>query len=277
MNGPGPPFFGSPSLTECAGSRFVRRCKDFEPRLTAALFARWPNRVSEVVAHDEAGARLLLQDAGTPVRCLGNPPELWLRVLPSYAELQRGETVHVGDHLAHGVPDLRLGVLPARYDDLLGRRDLPLQRNEIDQLRRFEKQFGEWCHELASRGVPETIQHDDLHMGNAFVREDRLRVLDWGDASVGHPFTSLVVTFRFLEEANGLPLSDPWFVRLRDAYLEPWGPDLVGTFDLAMRIGMFAHCCAWARQRQALPNDARPEFDKGFRVVLRRALRRTLQ
>ena len=35
---------------------------------------------------------------------------------------------------------------------------------------------------------------------------------------------------RFLEQVNGLPPSDPWFTRLRDAYLEPWGSGLTDTF-----------------------------------------------
>src|SRR5207249_3719648 len=39
----------------------------FEPRLTAELFARWPDRMPEVLAHDEERAWLLLADAGTPM------------------------------------------------------------------------------------------------------------------------------------------------------------------------------------------------------------------
>lgn len=92
--------------------------------------------------------------------------------------------------------------------------------------------------------MPETIQHDDLHMANLSVRDSRPRPLDWGDASIAHPFASLVVTFRFLEEFTGLSQTDPWFARLRDAYLEPRGSNLDGTFRLAMRIGMFAHAFA---------------------------------
>ena len=36
----------------------------FEPRLTACLFARWPDRVAEVLGHDEERAWLLLADGG---------------------------------------------------------------------------------------------------------------------------------------------------------------------------------------------------------------------
>jgi hypothetical protein len=35
----------------------------FEPRLTAELFARYPDRVAEVLGYDEERARLLLGDA----------------------------------------------------------------------------------------------------------------------------------------------------------------------------------------------------------------------
>jgi hypothetical protein len=50
----------------------------FEPRLTAELFARWPDRVTEVLGHDEERGWLLLADAGTPIREFGNPPAAWL-------------------------------------------------------------------------------------------------------------------------------------------------------------------------------------------------------
>jgi hypothetical protein len=243
----------------------------FEPRLTAELSARWPDRVSEVLAYDEERAWLLLADAGTPIGAFGNPPEAWLEVLPLYAELQRGEAAHAHEHLAHHVPDLRVSTLPARYEDLV-QRDLPLEREEVQRLREFAPRFGELCGELAAHGVPETIQHDDLHMANVYAQGGRLRLLDWGDASISHPFASLVVTFRFLEEVTKLPPADPWFARLRDAYLEPWDGELAAAFPLAFRVGTFAHVFAWTRQRDHLPEEERREFDRWFSVVLRRAI-----
>jgi Phosphotransferase enzyme family len=246
----------------------------FEPRLSRELFARWPDRVAEVLGQDEGRAWLLLADAGTPVGAFGNPPEAWLTVLPLYAELQRGEAERANDHLAHGVPDLRVETLPARFEELL-QLALPLDRDEIEGLKRFAPRFAELCVELAAGGVPKTIQHDDLHMANLYAAGDRLRVLDWGDSSISHPYASLVVTFRFLEQTNKLPPVDPWFARLRDAYLEPWGSGLADVFPLAIRVGAFAHTFAWARQRDHLPKEALPDFDRGFSNVLRRALAET--
>jgi hypothetical protein len=259
-----------PLATGVAWFKACSPVQAFEPRLTAALFARWPDRVVEVVAHDEQRAWLLLADAGTPIGYYRNPPETWLAALPGYAELQRGEAAYTPEHLTHNVPDLRVARLPARYDDML-RHDLPLESDEVGRLRQFATRFAALCAELAAHEVPETIQHDDLHGANIYSQGEALRLLDWGDASISHPFASLVVTFRFLEKSNKLPPGDPWFARLRDAYLEPWGRGLATAFDLAIRVGTFAHAIAWTRQRDALP-EARADFDSEFQVVLRRAV-----
>ncbi len=246
----------------------------FEPRLTAELYARWPDRVTEVLAVDEARRWLLLGDAGIAVRELGNPPEAWLEALPMYAELQEGETACAVDHIGHGVPDLRMAALPAGYQRLL-EAELPLARKDVNRLRDHAPRFAEHCAALAELGIQESIQHDDLHMANLYSDSGKLRILDWVDSSIAHPFFSLLVTFRFLEEFNHLAPDDPWFRRLRDAYLEPWGSGLEETFEIATRVGWFAHAIAWTRQRDALRAETRSDFDRGFAVVLRRAIAQT--
>jgi Ser/Thr protein kinase RdoA (MazF antagonist) len=150
--------------------------------------------------------------------------------------------------------------------------DAPLSRDDIERLRVFEPTFVRLCADLADRGIGPSIQHDDLHHNNLYLHDGRPQILDWGDSSVAHPFASLVVTFRFLEQVSGLSPYDGWFARLRDAYLEPWGRDLTETFDLAMRIGRFAHAIAWIRQRDHLAPSARMHFDTDYTVVLRRAV-----
>jgi hypothetical protein len=141
----------------------------FEPRLTAGLSTRWPDRVAEVLGHDEERAWLLLADAGTPIGAFGNPPEAWLAALPRYAELQRGETGRAHEHLAHGVPDLRVATLPTRYEDLLGAtfRWRATRSTGCGASPRASPQL---CAELAAHGVPETLQHDDLHHANVYAQ-----------------------------------------------------------------------------------------------------------
>jgi hypothetical protein len=101
----------------CGGSVWFKACaavQAYEPRLTGELFARWPDRVGEVLAYDARRAWFLLADAGVPIEAVGNPPQAWLEALPLYAELQQGEAAHAAEHITHGVPSLPLSALPAR-------------------------------------------------------------------------------------------------------------------------------------------------------------------
>ena len=235
----------------------------FEPWLTVALASRWQDRLPEVIASNEEQAWLLLADAGTPLMAFGDQLDAWLAILPRYAELQRGEAAHVAEHLAGGVPDRRLEALPEQYEGLVA-RDLPLEPEELAALRAFGPAFAGLCSELGTRGIPPSIQHDDLHAANVYARDGRLAVLDWGDACISHPFFSLVATLH--NEARRVP-----FTRLRDAYLEPWGAD-PDTFELALRIGWFAYAIAWLRQYDHLERDEdRADFAREFAKVLRLA------
>jgi hypothetical protein len=243
----------------------------FEVPLTSGLALR-SDVVTEVIAADADRRWLLMRDAGVRLADLGNPPERWLQVLPAYAELQIGERERVAEHLARGVPDLRLERLPSRYEDLL-RAELPVDDEVRAALAAYRPRVVRSCGELADAGIGASVQHDDLHMNNVYVKDGRLRILDWGDASIAHPFFSLFETFRFLVEINGLAPDDPWFSRLRDAYLEPWGGVHRETFALALRIGGLARCIAWLDQREVLPNEERRTFDEGFRGLLELAIR----
>jgi hypothetical protein len=244
----------------------------FEVPLTASLSARWPTTVTEVLAHDLDRRWLLMEDAGEPLRALGNPPERWLDVLPAYAMLQIGEMDHADEHLDVGVPELRLARLPDRYEELLA-AELPLVPSESAAIAAFAQRFSELCAELEGHGIGATVQHDDLHLNNVYVKDGTLRVLDWGDASISHPFFSLFETFRFLTEVNRLSPGDPWFGRLRDAYLGPWGRGHVEAFELALRAAGFARAIAGLDQRDALPAKDRPEFDGWLAMILRFAFR----
>lgn len=226
-----------PTATGMAWMKACAPVQRFEPRLTAALARRWPDRLPEVLAHDPERAWLLLADAGMPLGTGGHPAP-WLDVLPAYAELQRGETAHVGEHLANGVPDRRLGRFPALYEAML-EHELPLAAPELHRLHAFKPQLADICAELAAAGIPETTQHDDLHGNNVYRSADALRILDWGDSCISHPFLTFRVTFVHLF----LAADDPWREPLRDAYLKPWGnpSDLHRPFELAQRLAPFAH------------------------------------
>jgi hypothetical protein len=97
--------------------------------------------------------------------------------------------------------------------------------------------------ELASFGIPETIQHDDLHDGQVFLSDGRYLLFDWGDACLSHPFFTLSVTLEGmlawgLEDVEDSVDTTPF----RDAYLEPFvrdfgDRDLQRAAAIALRLG----------------------------------------
>ena len=90
--------------------------------------------------------------------------------------------------LAAGVPDLRLHTLADGYAELVQRIEVePRFRDAVGRVR-------DLVDELASYAVVETLQHDDLHDGQVFVKDGRNLILDWGDAVVSHPFFTMSVT-----------------------------------------------------------------------------------
>jgi len=162
----------------------------YEAAVSSAL-ARWrPADVGVVLDADERRGWLLLDDAGAKLRdILAQRRDLthWKRVLPRYAELQLATARHVPELLGLGVPDRRSSVLADRYEQLLDERG-PLRIGLLEglsrantlRLRGLVPRVREWCEELGGT-IPDTIQHDDLHDGQVFLRDgayELRRVLD---------------------------------------------------------------------------------------------------
>jgi hypothetical protein len=230
----------------------------FEAALTARLAELQPQRVTEVVDVDVERGWFLMQDAGTRLRELVETPQdlhHWERLLPEYAQLQIEVAPHAPEFLAVGVPDERLAVLPDLLRELLAGRPHGLIDDEHRRAVAAVPRFEEMCRALTEDGLPETIQHDDLHDGQAFVRDGRYLVFDWGDSCVSHPFHSLTVTLRSVAWRLDLPPGGAELRRLRDAYLEPFGrgPEIA---DLAYRTGTVARAIAWQR----MVSGREPEF-----------------
>jgi len=222
---------------------------EFEPALTVRLFELAPDRVTPVVDADLDRAWMLMRDAGTRLRELVlTPSDLrhWELALPRYAELQLTATPIAEELLALGVPDARLAVLPEQLRAVLAEpvRGMPVAEQEraLEALPEFEA----LCRELAAYGIAETIQHDDLHDGQVFVRNGRYVFFDWGDSCISHPFHSLTVNLRAAAAKLDLEPGGPEVRRLRDAYLEPFG-GLGEAADLAYRTGTVGRALAWDR------------------------------
>jgi phosphotransferase family enzyme len=242
----------------------------FEPELTEILAAEFPDRVTELVAIDAERGWMLMRDAGTRLReLLESPDDLrrWEDILPRYAEVQIGLAPRADELLALGVPDERLAGIPAKVEALLeddealmlGASDelSPKQRGE---LRRRMPDLRALVEELEAFGIPETLQHDDFHDGQVFVKDGRYRLLDWGDSCISHPFHTLTVTLRAIAWRHGLEPGSEQLVRLRDAYLEPFGAPSRAA-ELAYRTGTLGRALAWHRYLAHTPKGDRDPED----------------
>jgi hypothetical protein len=259
----------------------------FEARLLELLAAVAPGRVPEPVALDLDRGWVLMRDGGERLRELVHSSRdlhHWESVLPAYGELQLAVAPELDVLLAAGVPDGRLAALPGQVAGLLanpeaclvGRPD-GLDPADYERLKALLPEFGERCARLAAFGIPETIQHDDLHDGNVFVRDGRYLVFDWGDSCVSHPFNSLVVTMRALVHRLELPPGGPDVLRLRDAYLEPFSglgthAELVEAADLAHYVGTAARSLNWYRLIYAREPEFRFDDEDAVPYGLRRLL-----
>jgi Phosphotransferase enzyme family len=236
----------------------------FEAALIAMLARLRPGQVPELPAVDPGRGWLLIRDGGTRLRELvGSAADLirWEELLPRYAELQLALAPHADELLAVGVPDVRLAGLAGSLERLLEDveailldRPQGLTSNERERLCALVPEIDAKARGLAGYGIPETIQHDDFHDGNVFVRDGRYLFFDWGDSCVSHPFHTLVVTFRAIAHRfeRDIRPGGPELLRLRDAYLEPFAgygnhDELVAAVDLAHLTGTVGRTLAWHR------------------------------
>ncbi|MDO9454747.1 phosphotransferase, partial [Nocardioides sp.] len=216
-----------------------------EAAVHAVVAARRPDRVPPLLAVDASQGWMLSADAGRRLREVVEEERSlarWHDVLGACAEIQLACEPDVPALLAAGVPHRPLATLAADYAAFVAR---------VEVEPRFRDAAGtvaEMATRLASYGITETVQHDDLHDGQVFVPPARSSaaphlILDWGDACVTHPFFTLSVTLLGVvsfgvDDVTGSEDTAPF----RDSYLAPYAAaqgatvaDLREPADLAAR------------------------------------------
>jgi hypothetical protein len=165
---------------KAAGTAFAH-----EARVLELLRPLAPDLLPEVIASTDDGW-LLLADAGQRAR---EHPVDRRAMLHAYAALQRAAAEHVDALLETGAYDNRPATIVDRTHALM--HYLP-----PDLAAKLESRLpyvAELIDRLGASRLPITIDHGDLHDGNVFSSDGRVRIIDWGDSAVAHPFFTLSV------------------------------------------------------------------------------------
>jgi hypothetical protein len=172
------------------------------------------------------GTWLFMEDMGGRPLGYGVPLARWQAIVRTYAQMQVDSVASVDRWLRSGCLDLRVQHLAAQLETLLADvparlRGLPqrLSEMEIEQLQACLPRLKEGLTVLMEIGVPDALEHGDLHAGNIVVTDSGFLLYDWSHACITCPFYGFGSLFFdddwFPEQPEALP-------QLEAAYLEPW-------------------------------------------------------
>ncbi|HYN65482.1 MAG TPA: phosphotransferase [Ornithinibacter sp.] len=242
----------------------------FEAALVEVVDDIVPGLCAPLLAVDTERGWLATADLGLPLWHDDDPPPVddWVAVVQGYAAAQRVLADHADAVLAAGVPHF-----PEDPDDVVrwvtgqvdALRALPAQdpRRPTDEESALVDEGLDRIHDaaaaLAGSGLPATLQHNDLHLGNAFRRPDGgIAYIDLGDAVWTHPLTMLRIPLWIMRHRLGLAEDDAAVRRARDAGLEPWTDrwdheTLVGLLPAADRLSCLHRAESWGRTQGDVP------------------------
>ena len=144
-----------------------------------------------------------------------------------------------------------LGALP--HDD--PRRPTPEESAAVrDGLERLHRAAAS----LAASPLRDGLQHNDLHLGNAFRRPGGAAFIDLGDALWTHPLAAARIPLWILRSRYGLAPDAPDVVRTVGAAVAPWADladrdALVALLPAAERLSCLHRAESWRRLQADVP------------------------
>lgn len=200
---------------KCSGDRFLT-----EPVVTRALAQQSPALLPQVFAIKAERGWMLMRDMrGTP---LGEqPPPRWGQGLVALQQLQQQWLGRSQELIDLGAENRPLATLAQWVENTID-DTIVMSRLASDQRRAWSRAVPamvEACGQLDSCGPGPTLVHGDFHPWNVFAADDGVRVFDWTDASVSHPFVDLVT---YIGRSDELEVRE----RLMGLYLTRWDSQL---------------------------------------------------
>jgi hypothetical protein len=231
-----------------------------------AAVLRWlgrhaPGVAVPLLASDGNGRSLLEHLPGRDAYCSPAPERDRFAV-----ELHRMQSIASGaldELVALGVPDRRDAAL---VDFML--RAFQGVGADVSAVRGLLDGLPERLAALRARGIGDTLVHGDFHPGNVRVDGDRITILDWGDAFVGHPaFDALRLTDGCSPE-DAERLLQRWCGRCR----ERWpGSDPEGAVELLRPVVPLRHAALFAGWLPQIEATERPYHARDVGACLAQA------
>ena len=213
---------------ECEiGVVFFKRCGsgcEHEAKLLKWLEPKYSDYLPELLDIDMDNAWILIRDAGQPIGYLENRNKILHMVqslLPNYAALQIGSLAQTDELLSYGIPDRRLSLAPGLLGNMLEKPFIELSNETRLVMAKKLELFEDTCLELANSSFSSALDHGDLHVWNVLAKDEKSVIIDWGDATITHPFTGIYQTLSLLFD-DRFCFENPELRNLIACYLEPW-------------------------------------------------------
>lgn len=259
----------------------------YEAVLIQTLYHWYPDCIPQILAVNKEQGWLLMSDGGMRLReSLKTEDDIqcWADSLPIYVQLQKQSVQHLDELLELGVPDRRLATLPIKFQALLTNPELlglnrpdGLSLEEYQRLQDSVDRMEQLCEDLAKFGIPQTLDHGDLHDGNVFIRDGYYRLIDWGDSSVTHPFFTLHSIYFSLKQRFGIERSSFWFKQIKEFYLQSWTEyntkeKLEAAFDLAQQLSLIPSALRWLPVLSGMDKVTRNKYSEAIPNLMREFL-----
>ena len=242
----------------------------FEARLVQVVEEIVPRTCAPLVAVDAERGWFATADLGPPLWHdeTPPPPDDWVAVVAGWSTAQHVLAEHADAVLRAGVP-----LFPHSPDEVVAwvtdllrsLRALPADdpRRPTDEEAALVDDGLDRIHEaaavLAASGLPSTLQHNDLHLANAFRRPDGgMTYIDLGDSVWAHPLTTMRIPLWIMRDRFDLAEDDRDLRRARDAGLEPWTDrldraSLAHLLPAADRLSCLHRAESWTRLQRDVP------------------------
>lgn len=248
----------APQASEAA---VVRRLAAVAPAWTVPVVASEPDR-----------GLLLTEDLGPTLRDGGHlSDDDWRALVEAAAELQRSAVPVTGSLVEDGLtemnPEDASSYAAARVDQLAS---LPasdprhLAASDAHDVLAALPLLERGAEEVAALGLPATVQHNDLHEGNA-LRRGTVRFFDFADAVVAPPLSVLHLPLNRFADLQEVGDDDPKVAGLAESYLEHWSDlaplaRLRAALPAARRLATLAKVESWLRVSATFDDAALAEW-----------------